>query len=284
MIESGMPDSEGDISLLPDEIARYYQRGMEAERLSSPFGQLELLRTQEILRRYLPKPPATVLDVGGGPGIYAAWLARLGYEVHLIDPMPLHLEQAHQASQDQPEHPIASISLGDARRLPHSDQSADAVLLFGPLYHLTEREERLTALREARRVLRKDGYVFVVGISRFASTLDGLMSGFLDDPEFVRIVRQDLLDGQHRNPTQTAHYFTNAFLHHPEELRDEVKAASLKLEKILTIEGIAVFLQDLDERWADTGRRDQLLAAVRWLEDDPSVLGITGHLMAVAHR
>jgi ubiquinone/menaquinone biosynthesis C-methylase UbiE len=277
-----MSGSELDPSLLPDEIARYYQRGMEAGRLSSPFGELERVRTQEILRRYLPTPPTTVLDVGGGPGIYAAWLARLGYEVHLIDPLPLHLEQARQASQEQPEHPIASIILGDARKLPQPDESADAVLLFGPLYHLTERQERLAALREARRVLRLGGCVFAVGISRFASTLDGLMSGYLDDPDFVRIAQRDLANGQHSNPTQIAHYFTSAFFHHPHELREEVEAAGLQLEKILTIEGIAVFVQDLGERWADTRRREQLLEAVRWLEDDPAVLGITGHLMAVA--
>jgi SAM-dependent methyltransferase len=274
---------ENDQSL-PNEIARYYQRGMEVGRLSSPFGELELVRTQEILRRYLPAPPAVVLDVGGGPGTYAAWLARLGYEVHLTDPIPLHLEQANKASQEQPKHPIASISLGDARSLAQPDESADAILLFGPLYHLLERNERLAALQEARRVLRKDGFIFAVGISRFASTLDGLMSSFLDDPDFVHIARRDLADGQHRNPTDKPHYFTSAFLHHPYELRGEIEAAGLQLVKILTIEGIAVFLQDLDERWADARRRDQLLEAVRWLEDDPAVLGITGHFMAVARR
>lgn len=277
-----MTNSEDDRSLLPDEIERYYQRGMESGRLSSPFGELERIRTQEIMMRYLPQPPAIVLDIGGGPGAYAAWLASLGYEVHLIDPLPLHLDQAYQLSQSQPDHPLTSINLGDARNLPQPDQSVDAILLLGPLYHLTKKDERLAALREARRVLRAGGLAFVVGISRFASTLDGLLRNFLDDPEFDRIARQDLKDGQHRNPLGKAHYFTTAFFHHPDELRGEMEAADFQVEKLLAIEGIAAFMQDLDERWADTRRREKLLEAVRWLEDEPSTIGITGHLMAVA--
>jgi ubiquinone/menaquinone biosynthesis C-methylase UbiE len=102
------------------------------------WGQLELARTQELLQRYLPPPSAVIVDAGGGSGVYAGWLARLGYEVHLIDPVPKHVEQARAASARQTDHPVASIRLGDARRLELPDQSVDAVLLLGPLYHLTE--------------------------------------------------------------------------------------------------------------------------------------------------
>lgn len=277
-------DPEKTQSMLPDEIAQYYLQGKEAGRLSNSFGVLEYVRTQEILLRYLPKPPATVLDVGGGPGTYAVWLAGLGYEVHLVDPLPLHLEQARQVSQNQPEHPIISISQGDARKLHQNDHSVDVLLLFGPLYHLTDKDDRLTALREARRVLRTGGIAFVVGISRFASTLDGLMCNYLDDPEFERIARQDLKNGQHRNPSAKQHYFTTAFFHHPEELRSEVEAIGLQVINLLTIEGCAAFLQDLEDRWNDPRRQAQLLDVLRRFEAEPSVLGITGHLMAVARR
>ena len=77
-----------------------------------------------------------------------------------------------------------SATLGDARKLAFPDRSADAVLLLGPLYHLTERADRLAALREARRVLRPGGVVFAAAISRFASLLDGLARDLLDDPDF----------------------------------------------------------------------------------------------------
>ena len=72
-----------------------------------------------------------VYDVGGGSGVYATWLARRGYTAHLIDVVPLHVEQARLASAAQPEHPLASVGLGDARQLEWPDQSADLVLLWG---------------------------------------------------------------------------------------------------------------------------------------------------------
>jgi ubiquinone/menaquinone biosynthesis C-methylase UbiE len=120
-------------------------------------GKLELLRTQKLLLRHLPPPPAVVLDVGGGPGIYACWLARRGYAVHLIDPLKLHVDQALEASQAQPDAPLTSARVGEARRLDFEEASAEAVLLMGPPYHLTERAERTAALGEARRVLHSAG-------------------------------------------------------------------------------------------------------------------------------
>jgi 2-polyprenyl-3-methyl-5-hydroxy-6-metoxy-1,4-benzoquinol methylase len=82
------------------EIAGFYALGHEAKRLWT-WGRLERLRTEELLARFLPAAPATVLDVGGGPGAYAVWLARRGYAVHLVDPVELHLEQARETSARQ---------------------------------------------------------------------------------------------------------------------------------------------------------------------------------------
>jgi hypothetical protein len=156
--------------------------------------------------------------------------------------------------------------------------------MFGPLYHLTDRKDRILALREAHRVLIRGGLLFAGGISRFASALDGLDRGLLSDPEFVRIVHRDLKDGQHRNPTNKLSYFTTAFFHHPEELAAEVAEVGFQLENTVAIEGPAALLQDLDERWDDRDQRAQVLNTLRWLEDEPSILGITGHLMTIGRK
>jgi ubiquinone/menaquinone biosynthesis C-methylase UbiE len=247
-------------------------------------GQLELLRTREILLRYLPPAPAVVLDVGGGAGIHALWLARQGYEVHLVDAVPMHVEQARQASDKQSDCPLASISVGDARALDRPADSVDAVLLLGPLYHLTERTDRVLALREGRRTLRAGGVLFAAGITRFASLLDGLRSGYLRDPAFERIVERDLAEGQHRNPEGKPSYFTTAYLHYPEELRAEVREAGLRPEATLGVEGPGWLLQNLTDWWEDDERRETLLRAVRRVEAEPSIVGASAHVLVVAHR
>jgi SAM-dependent methyltransferase len=262
----------------------HYQTGGERPRLTQDTGPLELARTQEVLRRYLPPPPAVVLDVGGGPGAYACWLARDGYRVHLIDPVPLHVEQAREAAAGQPEHPLAGAAVGDARRLVHPDGSADAVLLLGPLYHLTAREDRLAAWREARRVLRARGVVVAAAVCRFASLLDGLRLGLLEDPTFAAIVARDLQDGQHRNPTDNPTYFTTTYFHRPEELAAEAGEAGLRHKATLGVEGPGWQLHDLAKRWAIPARRERLLAAARAVEREPSLLGLSAHLLAVARK
>jgi SAM-dependent methyltransferase len=269
---------------MSNQIHEYYETSDEAGRLFQGEGQLELARTQELILRHIPPPPAVVLDIGSGSGVYACWLARLGYQVHLVDAVPRHIEQARQASGGQPDHPLASCAVGDARQLDFDTASADAVLLLGPLYHLTERDDRVAALREAHRLLRDGGTVFAAAISRFAPAVYGLFLGLLDDPEFHRIARQDLLDGQHRNPGKHPVCFTTAFFHHPRELEEEVKTAGFSGTSLFAIEGVGALLNNLEEYWADPDRRAQLLEVLSWLESEPSVLGITSHLLAVGRK
>jgi len=267
-----------------EEIINHYATGYEANRLNGHGGQLERDRTRELLLRFLPAAPATILDIGGGPGGHACWLAKQGYEVHLMDIVPLHVEMAIASSGRQPEAPLASATVGDARSLSLNDESADALLLFGPLYHLTDKADRLRALAEAHRALKPNGTLFAVGISRFASTMDGLRAGFLKDSRFAVIVDQDLKTGHHHNPTDNPMYFMHAFFHHPDELRSEVADAGFRLRGMYGIEGPGWLARDFDEWWARPDYRERLLNIARALENEPSLLGISAHLMVVASR
>jgi ubiquinone/menaquinone biosynthesis C-methylase UbiE len=267
-----------------ERIVDYYGGADEASRLSTGWFQLEQARTRELILRRLPPAPATIIDVGGGAGVYACWLASTGYQVHLIDPVPKHVQQARAAAAQQPEYPLASAEVGDARHLPHADDSADAVLLLGPLYHLVEKEDRLACLREARRVLRPGGLLWGAGISHFASLVDSLTHGFFDDLQFASILEQDLDNGQHRNPTPNPLYFTDAYFHRPGELSREFLAAGFRVLEVLAIEGPGWLARDFDRLWNDPPQRERLLAAVRKVEREPSLLGASAHVMAIGQK
>ena len=245
---------------VPDPaLAAHYNAGVERGRLvANGEPGLELARTLELLEPWLPPPPAAALHPGGGPAVYASILSRRGYRVELVDVLPLHVEQASEMAAEQPDAPF-DVRLGDARELDARDESFDAVLLLGPLYHLTERQDRVQALSEARRVARTGCVVVAAAISRFASLFDGLTHDRLVEPEFAAIVERDLRDGQHRNPapTERLEWFTTAFFHRPDELAAEARDANLVCEAVLGVEGPGWLLP---EKWGEPRGREVVCA------------------------
>jgi ubiquinone/menaquinone biosynthesis C-methylase UbiE len=227
----------------------------------------------------LPDPPAKVLDVGGGTGAHAAWLADEGYDVHVVDLTPGHVDTV--SAQLGPRGVTAE--LGDARRLTQPDDAFDVALLPGPLYHLTDRDDRVGALREAARVVRREGMVVAAAINRFASLFDGVARGFLSDDRFRTIVERDLRDGQHRNPTGEPHWFTTAFFHRPEDLAGEADEAGLRVLGLFGVEGLAGWLPQLDALWATADGRETILDAVRATESEVSLRGLSPHMLLVTN-
>jgi ubiquinone/menaquinone biosynthesis C-methylase UbiE len=270
-------------TVIDPAIESHYDTGYERSRLfREGRASLEYVRSLELLERLLPQPPARLLDVGGGPGTYASPLARLGYQVHLVDPVALHVEQALEKAGSDPAAAFTAAR-GDARNLSEPDESQDAVLLFGPLYHLTEAAERLQALAEARRVLRPGGRLVAVAVCRFASLLDGLYQGWLDDPVFRRIVDRDLADGQHRNPDPVGRpeFFTTAYFHTPDGMAEEIEQAGFTAVAVYGVEGPG---WPLRQEWADPRRREHILSAARSAESERSLIGFSAHLIAAATR
>ena len=261
-------------------LRAYYERGMERDRLRDGRGELEFTRTTEIVLRRLPAAPAVVADIGGGPGRYALWLASLGYQVEHRDLMPLHVEQL---TADAAGMAGIRTAVGDARDLDLPDASVDAVLLLGPLYHLTDRAERVRALRECARIVRPGGPVFAAAISRWAIRIDGMLRERLYRayPAVTGLI--DEIDRTGMLPPLGEGAFNGSF-HRPEELRDEVAEAGLEVADLVSVEGPAVTDCDLDARMADAAERAVILDAARALERVPELIGFGPHLLATAVR
>ena len=282
-----MTSNESASERAPDrfdpEIKYYYDHAPEESRLQMGPFQLEELRTRELILRHAPEPPSVVFDIGGAAGVYAFWLAERGYEVRLIDATPRLVDVARKRNEST-THRLASCTVGDARALTEPSDSADVVLMLGPLYHLTEEKDRRAAISEAWRVLRKNGVLMAAAISRYASALDGLSRDLFKDQGFMPIVERDLVDGHHQNPTRNLDYFTTSYLHRPEDLRDEVSSGGFDVEGLYGIEGPGWMLSDFNDRWNDPKRREVLVDVARKLEAEPSMRGASAHLLVVGRK
>jgi len=266
-------------------IQQYYAEFAEQERLNSGLGQLEFERTKRILQRFLPLPPAVIVDVGGGSGPYSFWLAALGYETHLIDYSDRLVELCRSRIQANPHLPCPrSAEVGDARSLSRADASCDAVLLMGPLYHLVERTDRIRAIREACRMLRPGGHVFAASISRAASFIAAVCENLLNDPLFVSIVNADLETGQHRNPTDNISFFTDAFFHRNREIRAELAEGGFTLVAQVPIEGLACMAKDIGAVWRETHSREALLNMLERTERIEEISEASFHVLTIGQK
>ncbi|MFC5910216.1 class I SAM-dependent methyltransferase [Streptacidiphilus monticola] len=263
-----------DTPSLRPEILAFYARGQEHARLRSGGHRLEFLRTQDVLRRLLPPAPAAVLDVGGGSGVHAEWLAADGHAVTLVDPVPLHVEQAAAV-------PGVTVLQGDARALARPDASVDVVLLLGPLY-LPERADRIRALAEARRVVRPGGLVVAATINRFAGLHDQLRKEVWFDPALRPRIAAGTADGRHR-PREDGD-FTTAYFHEPADVPREFAEAGLEPCGQYGLEGAAWLMGGVEAWLDDPERRAAVLEALRLTESSPALLGVSGHLLTVGRR
>jgi SAM-dependent methyltransferase len=259
------------MTLDPTIRSFYRDRYVEDDRLArSGHGQLEFLRTQELIRRHLPKPPARILDVGGATGVHARWLAADGHEVELVDPLEEHVARAAQVGD-------FTASVGDARDLAQPDDSVDVTLLLGPLYHLVDPADRLRALREAHRVTRPGGLVVAVGISRYAGLLEWGNNGRLteaDVPTFTDLLSTGL---HHDDPNG----FTTAYFHSVGELTAEFAMAGLTAVIEFGVEGPAA--HTLENAGPDDIPRLMPAATTlaRLVERDPAMIAASLHYLAV---
>ncbi len=272
-----------------DPVRAYYAGIGEREwaRLENlDDGAIEFEVTCQVLATYLP-PHARVLDIGGGPGRYAIWLARHGHHVSLADLCPELLSIARtKIGQAGVEAMVEEVVEADARDLSHwADNSFDAVLSLGPFYHLPDPSDRNRAAAELHRVLRANGTAFVALMPRYAflrRTLDiPDERRHLAQPDFIERI---LKEGVFINDVPGR--FTDGYGVLPEEVTPFFEQHGFTTLALLSAESIAVNNQrTLSELAAsDPALYQAALDVVMRTADDPSILGMANHLLYVGRR
>lgn len=139
-------------------LEQYYNLYDEDGRLASKHGKVEFITTMKYIHDYV-KPGAKVLELGAGTGRYSIALSREGYQVQAMELIEHNIEVFKSKLTDN-EH--IDIKQGNALDLSvYDNNSFDAVLILGPMYHLYNEEDKVQVLKEAKRILKKDGYIFV---------------------------------------------------------------------------------------------------------------------------
>ena len=271
-----------------------YNAGTERNRLRTGIGILEFERTKEILLEKLPAPPAVIYDIGGGYGEYAWWLASLGYEVHLFDLAETHIAMSAELANEYPGVHLKDAMVCDARSIPRPDKSADAVLLMGPLYSITEYDERLLAIRESRRLLKDDGLLFSAALTPYSILIprialyhadDSKKRRELDNPAMLSAIERALTDGCYINPDhKIASGLGSTHLHTAKELRKELSLGGMETFSVHGVMGGAWLAPNLDALLENTGTRELLMKTIRMTDTHEEIMGLSGHLLAVSGK
>ena len=257
----------------------------EWERLERPSdGAVEFAVTTAALGRHLP-PSSRILDIGGGPGRYAIWLAERGHEVVLADLSPelLEIARAQVAAARASVTEVVEADACDLSRWPAT--SFDAVLSLGPFYHLVEPADRDAAARELARVVRPGGFVFVAAIARLAYLQRTLAvpdeRHHLLDGEWLRRL---LEDGVFEN--DVAGRFSLGYGMEPAELRTLFGGHGFVEVELLSAESLSAGIpREVGEALTLGGPVSEVVERLLIdLAGDERVVGSAGHLLFVATK
>lgn len=261
------------------KVQRHYDQSAEREWERLLVHRTEFAVTMRALVDHLPPPPASIVDIGGGPGRYSIALARKGYEVTLVDLSRESLDLAKK-NADEAGVELSTIIHQDATELSDlDDASFDSTLLFGPLYHLLEKEERITAIREARRVLKPGSMSFATFITRFAPFRHSA-SG---EPDWVIEHNEYALDLLESGKHEKGESFPSAYFAHPNEIKPLMEDCGFSTIGMIGCEGIVAghedkvneFEGDDWEKWVDLNYR---------LGQDPALFGASDHMLYIGKK
>ncbi|MEU9172177.1 class I SAM-dependent methyltransferase [Streptomyces sp. NPDC048420] len=175
-----------------------------------------------------------------------------------------------------------TAEVGDAGRLTAADRTYDVVLLLGPLYHLHDKTDRISALTEAARVARPGGLIAAAAISRYSPLLDYIATTGITESAIQDGVRATLPEGRYAGQRG----FTVAYFQTSSELRAEVAEAGLTDPILYGIEGPGWVAVKAIEKYTSanlmgTDIYEAALAAARIAEPHAALTDASAHFLAI---
>ena len=268
------------------KVQSYYNSFNEWERLESGEGRLEFEIVMSLLCRYIPEN-STLLDLGGGPGRYTAELSKVGYKVFLADLSPVLIETAREKiGQFGSPGNVLGMDVCNALDLSlYEDNQFDALLLFGPLYHLTTEEEILKCVSEAGRVIAEGGLIFATYLP-YLSGLSGVLDRAFYAPSHVDPV--NLLgtfeEGVFHNKSAGG-FQEGAFLR-TQKLEEYFSHGGFEKRLLRSIRSIGYMRADhiLPLREKDRDYYQTIMEILHGVSGEPSVVDSCGHAIYIGQK
>lgn len=214
-----------------DELIKYYNKFNEDKRLGRRHGIVEFETTMKYIKKYLKKyNNPKILDVGAGTGAYSISLYNNGYDITAVELVK------HNLMTLRKKEPRIKSYLGNATNLEFVDNSFDIVLLFGPLYHLISMDEKIKAINEAKRVLKKNGLIF---ISYYMNDYAVMKHGFID--KYIKYAMDNnCLDKDYKIISKNNDLYSMVRL---EDINYLKKVCDLKRVKIILQDGLTDYFR-----------------------------------------
>lgn len=217
-----------------ENLINYYNKFNEDKRLNSRHGQVEFITSLKYIKEYLKDMDSPkILDIGAGCGKYSITLADLGYDVTAIELVKHNLRVIEQKSKNVKAYQGNALDLSR-----FSDESFDLVLLFGPMYHLCNDKDKVQALKEAKRVARKDGIIMVAYCMNDYCVIT---HGFKDN-NIVECLNQNMLDNDYKCLSRETDLYSVVRIEDINYINQQVK---LYREKIITPDGPANYIRSV---------------------------------------
>lgn len=230
-------EEKQDITTIYD----YYNQYDEDSRLKRRTGQVEYLTTSKYIHEYL-KPGDKIIEIGAGTGAYSISLAEEGYDVTSIELVKHNLDILKSKITNDMNIKTYQGNALDLSMFP--SESFDITLVLGPMYHLFTKEDKVKCLLEAKRITKKEGYIFVAYCMNEAT----IITYVFESNGLTEVIDKNLLTRDWHCKSDPKEIFELVRI---EDINEYNKESDLKRIKIVATDGASRYIRDHLNKMSD---------------------------------
>lgn len=252
-------------------LEKYYNKFNEDKRLLSRHGQVEFEVTKKYILNIIGKrKKLNIVDIGAGTGRYSSFLADLGHNVNAIDLVQKNVSQIKEKNLN------IATKKGDALNLKFKDETFDVALLFGPVYHMFNHEDKLRAIGEAKRVVKNGGYVLIMYLmNEYAVITHAFKEGTL-----IQSLKDGKLDKNFQVVTKEEDLYSYVRL---DEINTLAKESGMTRKKIISVDGATDYIRPTLNKLSEEEFKIFIQYQMSICER-PELLGASSHVLDILKK